>query len=79
MNINDAFRRITDELDRAEKIHPEWPRDIVYQAAIVTEEAGELLKAALDHKEGKGPSDDIIKEAVQVGAMAIRFLKNEKL
>lgn len=79
MNINDAFRKLTEELERAEKQHPEWPKDLVYQAAIVQEESGEFLKAVMDYKSGKGPADDIIKEAIQTGAMILRFLKNEKL
>jgi hypothetical protein len=79
LNINHIYSELNKELDRAEKIHPDWPNDIVYQVAIVSEESGELLKAVLDFKSNKAPSDDIIKEAIQTGAMILRFLKNIKI
>jgi hypothetical protein len=79
LNINHAYREIVEELERAEKLHPNWPKDIVYQIATMCEEAGEALKATLDYKYGKGPSDDIIKEVIQTAAMCLRFLKNERL
>jgi len=70
---------IMAELDRAERIHPEWPKDMIYQAAIVNEESGELIKAVLENR--FEPNKDIsiydlAREAIQVGAMAIRFLKH---
>ena len=67
---------IMTEVDRAEKLHPVWPADLVKAAAIPAEEADELLKAANDHDERKTSHQSIITEAVHTAASAIRFLKN---
>ena len=67
------------ECDRAQKLHPEWPADIIYQAVIINEEAGEVMKACMEYRfePAKGVTmAHIIAEVVQVGAMAVRFLKN---
>lgn len=72
-----AIMAIRDELSRAETLHPTWPADIIHQAAVVAEEAGELVQAANDHIY-KAPCPERLRtEAVQVGAMAIRFLINQ--
>lgn len=72
------------ELETAEQKHPKWPTDpnfldipdFVHASAIVSEESGELTKAALQYTYENGRYYDMHKEAVQVGAMALRFLKN---
>ena len=66
---------IIKELREAKKKHL-WPQDIIYQGAIVAEESGELTKATLELKEGKGNHDQVVLEATQVGATAIRMLSN---
>lgn len=78
MNIDDIIDDINKELDRAKNLHPDWPSDIVHAAAKVTEEAGELLQAANSYLETGDKLYMVmcIKEAVQTGAMAIRFLEN---
>ena len=48
----------------------------IHQAAIVTEEAGELLQASLNHNEHKGSKKAMITEAIHTAATVIRFLKN---
>lgn len=58
------------ELRRAEQIHPDWPEDLIHAAAIVSEEAGELVKAA-----NQGDKVSMKREAIHTGAMVIRFLK----
>lgn len=69
---------IAQELQRAELKHPTWPTDQVHAAAVVAEEAGELVQAALQyHYDGKG-ADRVRDEAVQTAAMAIRLLLNLK-
>jgi hypothetical protein len=66
---------IFDELRKAEKKFPSWPKDIVHGAGILVEEAGETMKAALDLYYGRsGDSSELIKEAAQTGVMVIRFL-----
>lgn len=71
-----AFSSIIDELDKAEIKHPDWPEDIVHQAAILSEEAGETVKAALDVFYFGKSIEQFKKEAAQVGAMAMRILSN---
>ena len=62
------------ELLEAEEQHPGWPQDVIHAAAIASEEKGELLKASIDFYFGRGSREELIKEAVQMGAMATRFL-----
>ena len=76
MKIEAILGLVMAEIDRAEKLHPVWPTDLVKAAAIPTEEAGELLKAANDYDEKHTSRQPIITEAVQTAASAIRFLKN---
>jgi len=72
--------KMLDELRSAEQKFPGWPDDIVHASAIVAEEAGELVKAALDRHYGRAADDDeLIREGVQTAAMALRFLLNLKL
>ena len=61
---------------RAGKLHPDWPTSPIHQAAIVTEEAGELLQASLNHNERRGSKKAMITEAIHTAATVIRFLKN---
>ena len=72
------MRLALDELDRAEELYPQWPADLVHQAAIVTEEAGELLQASNDVRWQQGDSTlaDVRDEAIQTIAMALRLLIN---
>lgn len=67
---------LCSELQEAETKHPKWPEDLIHAAAIVSEEAGELIQAALEKHYENGTYHRMIAEAVQTGAMAIRFLKN---
>lgn len=56
-----------------------WPRDAVRAAAIVLEEAAELLGAANDLYDASSKlssqevHQNMMKEATQTGAMALRF------
>jgi NTP pyrophosphatase (non-canonical NTP hydrolase) len=70
---------IFNELRKAEAKHPGWPKDPVYGAAIVSEEAGELVKAANDYAHEDVIRADVNRakmrlEAAHVAAVAIRFL-----
>lgn len=71
-----AIDMIFDELEAAEKKHPDWPDDVVYASAILNEEAGELTQACLDmhFQPSMENYERVLKEAAQTGAMAIRFL-----
>ena len=74
--MESALTLILSELDRAEKIHPVWPKNMIHASAILSEETGEATKAVLDHNERKGSKQQIITELVHTAAMALRFLKN---
>lgn len=79
MNKAEVIEIIFDELRKAEEKHPGWPSDVVHAAAILGEEAGEVVKAALDLHYGgfkEMDMDNLKTEAAQTGAMAIRLLVN---
>lgn len=75
------LNEILAELKQAKKKHPRWPVHIVARAAIVVEEAGELVRASLNQKyESKEDREawkkEMEKEAIQTAAMAIRFIES---
>lgn len=88
MTIIEALREIGAELDRARELHSAWPTDQIHAAAIVCEESGELIRAAVNHKYQRGlhkvealraiaqklTEDEMRKEAIHTAATAIRFL-----
>lgn len=76
MKIETILGLVMAEIDRAEKLHPVWPKDPVKAAAIPAGEAGELLKAANNHGEKNTSRRQMVTEAVHTAASAIRFLKN---
>jgi hypothetical protein len=75
--------QILKELKAAKKKHPQWPDHIVARAAIVGEEAGELMRAALIFKYERAEAPEgqenqlkeMEKEAIQTAATCIRFLE----
>ncbi len=76
-----ALSLILLELERAESKHPVWPNDLVHAVGIMAGEAGECLKAANHYREGRqteGKDSLLVAEceAIQTGAMAVRFLIN---
>lgn len=68
--------KIMAEVERAEELHPNWPDDLIHAAAIVCEESGELIRAALNHYYHGEKAEKIYIETIQVAASAIRLLKN---
>jgi hypothetical protein len=76
LGVRAAIDALLHELERAETKFPAWPDDLIHAAAIVGEESGELIRAALQYQYEQGEWQEVQKEAVQVGAMAIRLLKN---
>lgn len=64
------------ELERAIKVHPQWPTDAIHASAILNEEAGELTQAAIDFHFYVDDRQRMREEAIQIGAMALRFLLN---
>jgi len=70
--VEDVFA----ELRRAETTHPSWPTDPFVGVAVITEELGETAQAIIDARYKGASRDRIYDEAVQVAAMALRFLLN---
>ena len=71
---------IEAEVTRARQKFPTWPADRVEAAAIVAEEAGEALKAALnlrpcDPHSVEATVAEYERELIQTAAMAIRALE----
>ena len=75
MNTSDATMAILRELSRAKGKWPDWPIDPVHAVAVLAEESGELVQAALDYCYSGGDIDRIRDEAIQCGAMAVRVLE----
>jgi len=69
-----ALSAILGEVNRARSKFPGWPEDVVHGAAILGEESGELMHAALNLFYGRGDAKRVREEAIQVGAMAVRLL-----
>lgn len=75
-SINDAIEQIANEIDRAVEKFPSWPSDPLHALAVVAEEFGELSQATLQtvYEPNKSSVADVRTEAIQLAAMAIRFL-----
>lgn len=69
-----VLNMVENEIDYAELKHPGWPTDIVHATAIMMEEAGEAMQAALDVYYKDGDKEQLKKELAQTGAMAMRCL-----
>jgi hypothetical protein len=73
---------VVEEIQRAEAKFPTWPDDPLHAVAIIGEEFGELQKAVLERAYESSSSEpekrvlkcEILDEAVQVAAMALRFI-----
>jgi len=76
MQTSDIHKAIAAELARAKRLHPHWPADPIHGAGVVCEEAGELMKAALDAEYTNGEPQDIATEAIHTAATAIRLLES---
>lgn len=84
--LDEVYEEVVAELDKAMEKHPYWPAgDLSRQALIVLEEAGELGQACLawveESEQLRAPArsfitlqSNIVKEARQTAAMALRFL-----
>ncbi|OWF73311.1 hypothetical protein B4902_08510 [Yersinia frederiksenii] len=76
INYQDITGEIIHEAVRAADIHPKWPTDVVHAVSILTEESGELMKAAIEYHYNNGDIEAVREEAIQTGAMALRVLLN---
>lgn len=65
---------VVQELHRAQEKYDNMGIDMVHAAAVVAEESGELVRAALQHYYDRAPVDAVVTEATQTAAMGIRFI-----
>ena len=72
-----ALAEILLELEWAEKKHPVWPADPVYAAAVVNEEAGELVQACNNHTEGRKTKgrDSMLMAGIEASHTAVTALR----
>lgn len=76
----EIVNEILIELNRARAKFPTWPDDPIHAAGVVLEESGELMRATLQacyekrHDPPFAQIAEVRQEAIQTGAMAIRFL-----
>ena len=66
--------QVLQEMRSAQSKHPEWPEDNVKRAAIVLEEAGEVIREANLLDEGHGSVDGLKSELVQTAGTCLRHL-----
>jgi len=76
VTADEAIELIRAEVTKATVKFPTWPTRVIDAGNVVSEEAGELAKAVLEatyEKHKSGPAE-VEMEAIQTGAMAVRFL-----
>ena len=63
-------------VERATTKHPCWPSDPIHATAVIAEELGELQREVLQltYEPSKGNEDRVREEALDLAAVAIRFL-----
>jgi len=69
-----ALIEILAEMNRAIKKHPVWPMSPVERAAIVVEEAGEVIREANHIREGAGDVQALRMELIQTAGTCIRMI-----
>lgn len=74
--LNSNMPTVLAEVDRAMRKFPTWPTDPLHALAVLGEEYGELTQAVLQttYEPHKSNTGDVRTEAVQVAAMALRFI-----
>lgn len=65
---------VLSEIASAKTKHPEWPADHVSRAAIVSEEAGEVIREANHLREGKGDVRLLRSELIQTAGVCLRMI-----
>ena len=71
----DIFNSIKSERERAISLHT-WPDKMSHQIAVIIEESGEAVRAALNHVYANDSIEEVKKEVTQVAATAYRLLEN---
>lgn len=71
----ETINLINSELARARAKYIDWPTDPIHAAAILAEESGEVVRAALNHVYHKESWDDVLVEIIQTAAMCVRMIE----
>lgn len=76
MRLDDAILLARSEVEAATRKFPTWPTRACDAAMVLNEEVGELNKEILQltYEPHKGNREEVMKEAIQTAAMALRFL-----
>lgn len=79
MTLFEVLHEVDAEIKRAREKFPDWPVSEIEGAAIVVEEAGEVVQAALNRRPhdphfADTPREKVKKELIQTAAMAVRML-----
>jgi hypothetical protein len=76
--MEDIIHNIKTELESARRKYPKFPNDLIHCVSIMNEEAGESIRAALNHIYHGEPIIELEKELIQTAAMCIRCLEKIK-
>lgn len=76
MQKSSAIKLLTDELTKAKNKFPTFPTSMVEAVAVMTEEAGETTQKANEYNWEGASKDEVLKEVIQTGAMALRVMIN---
>lgn len=76
LEVAKILQDVLTEVDNATGKFPTWPTDPIHAVGVIQEESGELQKEVLQlcYEPDKSEKEDVRKEAIQLAAMAIRFL-----
>lgn len=69
-------RAVEAELCEAKKKWPKSYKDVIHAVAVMNEEAGEAIQAALDMTYDDGSIKKVKDEVIQTAAMCFRILEN---
>ena len=67
---------ILAEYRRAKDLHPLWPDDIIHAVAIMCEESGKAIRAAINLQYEDWNIEDVEKKLIETAAMVLRCLVN---
>lgn len=70
------YAEIMQELKSAKEKYPIFPADIIHRVAIMCEESGEAMQAALNHVYHQEPISHLRSEVIQAAAMCFRILES---
>jgi hypothetical protein len=72
--IGGIITEIEDEIEFAMRMFPKFPGDPIHSVAIMGEESGESIQAALQWVYEDGNMENLRKELIQTAAMCVRVI-----